>query len=143
MAGGVRGWLQWWGGWAGAWLVWLGLLTWLSSQSQPGPAIAIPHIDKLEHFVYFAVGGLALAGALALRGRKNLADAAAFYRLRREGVLVLVLGCAVGWLDEWHQSFVPGRVGLDVGDWLADAGGSLTAALAAGAFLRLASRILG
>ena len=142
MAGGVRGWPQWWGSWAAAWLAWLGLLTWLSSQSQPGPAIAIRHIDKLEHFVYFAAGGLALAGAHALRGRKNLAEAASGYRLRRGGVLVLLVGCAVGWLDEWHQSFVPGRVGLDVGDWLADACGSLTAAFAAGTFLRLASRIL-
>jgi VanZ family protein len=142
MAGVVRGWLQWWGSWAGAWLAWLGLLTWLSSQSQPGPAIAIRHIDKLEHFVYFAVGGLAMAGALALRGRRNPAEAAASYRWTREGVLVLMAGCAVGWLDEWHQSFVPGRVGLDVGDWLADACGSLAAALGGGAFLRLASRML-
>jgi VanZ family protein len=142
MAVGVRNWLQWWGSWAGAWLGWLGLLTWLSSQSQPGPAIAIRHVDKGEHFIYFAAGGVALAGALALRGRQGLGEASGKYAFRREGLLVLVVGCAIGWLDEWHQSFVPGRVGLDLGDWLADAAGSLLAAVAARPLLRWAAKML-
>jgi VanZ family protein len=39
----------------------------------------------------------------------------------------------VGGLDEWHQTFTPGRSGGDVWDWLADmTGGFIGAFIALG-----------
>ena len=116
--------------WLGAWACWLGLLTWLSSQSQPGPVIAVKNIDKVEHFLYFAAGGVLLGGVLGLWGRR---EELPVVRLGWNGIacLVVVIGALVGWLDEWHQRFVPGRVGLDLDDWIADTLGSLVGGVAA------------
>ena len=38
------------------------------------------------------------------------------------GLLFLLMGVGYGALDEWHQSFVPGR-DASVGDWVADSAG--------------------
>jgi VanZ family protein len=46
---------------------------------------------------------------------------------RKLALITLLAGAAVGWFDEWHQSFTPGRKGLDVYDWMADVLGSLAA----------------
>ncbi len=116
--------------WLGAWACWLGLLTWLSSQSHPGPVIAVRNIDKVEHFLYFAAGGVLLGGVLGLWGRR---EELPVVRLGWNGIacLVVVIGALVGWLDEWHQRFVPGRVGLDLDDWIADTLGSLAGGVVA------------
>lgn len=112
--------------WALAWLGWFITLCILSSMSQPGPRIDVVGIDKVYHAVFFAVGGTLLLLAFILRG--NSAGAA-----RTEthwGKLALgvgLAGAAVGGLDEWHQSFTPGRFGLDFYDWVADVAGSLAA----------------
>ena len=34
----------------------------------------------------------------------------------------------LGWLDEYHQSFTPGRSGKDILDWLADLTGATAGA---------------
>ena len=114
--------------WLAAWLAWLGILTWLSSRTLPGPVIHVRHIDKVEHFTWFACGAVLLAGALVLRRVPGLREAAALRPWFRTGLLVVLAGTAVGGLDEWHQSFVPGRAGLDAGDWLADIAGSIAGA---------------
>ena len=57
------------------------------------------------------------------------------------GVLVIVLA-TVGALDEWHQSWVPGRSGNDPGDWLADVVGALTGGLVFKRFHCLLDRAL-
>jgi VanZ family protein len=66
--------------------------------------------DKLVHLGLYAVLGAALAFARA-RGTKTVSHLA-----------MIAIGAAYGVSDEWHQSFVPGRV-PSVGDWLADAAG--------------------
>ena len=86
----------------------------------PGPKIDINGIDKLEHAAYFAAGGVCLAMALALRSSAG----PSWWRIAG---LVLLAGAGVGWFDEWHQTFTPGRSGLDVYDWIADLTGSALA----------------
>jgi VanZ family protein len=98
----------------------------LSSLSHPGPKIDVVGIDKVEHAIYFAVGGMCLALALALRG-KTAHSALLTAPWRKLALITLLAGAAVGWFDEWHQSFTPGRKGLDVYDWMADVLGSLAA----------------
>ena len=122
--------------WVAAWLGWLGILTWLSSRTHPGPVIHVRHIDKVEHFTWFALGAVLLAGAMALRRSAGLPEAAARLPWRRVALPVVLVGTIVGGLDEWHQSFVPGRMGLDAGDWLADIAGSLAGAWLARPLLR-------
>lgn len=80
----------------------------------------IKGIDKVEHVTYFAAGGACLAMALALRS----SAVPSWWRIFG---LVLLAGAVVGWFDEWHQTFTPGRSGLDVSDWLADLSGSALA----------------
>ncbi|AEG32822.1 hypothetical protein AV541_08725 [Thermus parvatiensis] len=80
----------------------MGLLFWLSSQ--PAAGAGLPHPwDKGAHFLAYALLGLFLRLGL---GRFGPAFLGAFL---------------YGLLDEWHQSFVPGReaFGLDlVADFL-------------------------
>lgn len=81
------------------------------------------HIDKLEHTAYFAGGGLCFLLGLRLAG---------FARKTSTAIVVTVLFCSlVGGLDEWHQTFTPGRSGGDVWDWLADTLGGFIGAYAA------------
>ena len=68
--------------------------------------------DKVVHLGLFSVLGGALAWGAWKSGRGVTP------------VLFLVLGFAYGALDEWHQSFVPGR-DPSVGDFLADCAGVL------------------
>ncbi|HEX9287891.1 MAG TPA: VanZ family protein [Anaeromyxobacteraceae bacterium] len=106
--------------------LYLALIFYLSSQSDPLPGLTTRVWDKALHALeYGAVGGLLLLS------------------LRSSGVgprLALVLAVAgaslYGLSDELHQAFVPIR-SCDVRDWAADTlGGALGAALAA-ATLRL------
>ena len=43
--------------------------------------------------------------------------------------IVTVVFMILGRLDEYHQSFTPGRSGNDMGDWVADILGASTGAL--------------
>lgn len=104
--------------WRWTYFVWFVVLCILSSMSKPGPQISMVGFDKVVHFTYFLCGGLALGLAIAL-GKISRP---------RVGWIVILVGAAVGWFDEWHQSFTPGRMGLDVYDWLADVVGSICAA---------------
>ncbi|MES2708920.1 MAG: VanZ family protein [Verrucomicrobiota bacterium] len=123
--------------WAGVWGVWFLILFTLSSMSHPGPVIDVDNIDKVEHALFFAFGGAALALSRILKDGAVGADGdgkaragelqSAGRNLKWTALLVLVVGAAVGWFDEWHQSFTPGRSGLDIYDWLADITGSLLA----------------
>lgn len=99
-------------------LAWAGLITWLSSKSHPLPiASPFPHFDKLLHLGAFGVLAILVAWALARLGHGA-------------GRVLLVAVLAVtlfGALDEWHQSFVPGRE-ADPLDWAADTAGALLGA---------------
>ncbi|MDB6069192.1 MAG: VanZ family protein [Verrucomicrobiales bacterium] len=107
--------------WILVWFLWFTVLCVLSSMSHPGPHIDVVGIDKVEHTLYFCAGGLCLGLALALGWLRPAAPGPRTdFSLFRMALIVLPLGAAVGWLDEWHQSFTPGRSGLDIYDWCAD-----------------------
>jgi VanZ family protein len=91
-----------------------GLIYWLSDQS----SLPVPDLfswqDKLEHF-----GAYLVMSVLAWRCFSHYA--VNFVIL----ALVSFAFCSLhGGLDEWHQSFVAGRVS-DVTDWLADTLGAM------------------
>jgi len=92
--------------------VWLAILFFLSGSPPPEemPTL-IPFQDKFMHFVFFAGGGCALAGALS-----RSFDAKGL-RLVAGTLFTLALA---GAFDEFNQQFVPGRAGLDPFDWIAD-----------------------
>jgi VanZ family protein len=97
-------------------VIWLGILFFFSSSESPKdmPTL-LPHQDKVIHFVFYAGGACAFAGALTrsfgLRGVWLLVPT----------VVVLALA---GALDEYNQQFVPGRMGMDPLDWVADITGA-------------------
>lgn len=108
--------------------LWCGAVWYLSAQTDPeeavGIALAIP--DWAAHGIEYLVGGLLARHAFA---RTGTARSTAF-------ALVFCLLWAL--LDEWHQSFVPGRE-PDVLDVVADVvGASLGALVHAVASRRLA-----
>ena len=55
-------------------------------------------------------------GGLLARARQRASGIEVRY------TVLLAVGSAYAALDEWHQSFVPGR-NPDIADWLADAAG--------------------
>jgi VanZ family protein len=101
----------------------------LSSQSSIPQPKGIFGIDKIEHFIAYAV----LASAVGLwvsAPRWERRPWAYFF-------LIAGIAAAYGLIDEIHQSFVPGR-DCNVWDWIADAAGALAgAALARLAVARL------
>ena len=103
-------------------LVWAVTL-WFLSAGNPTPKNApeIPHLDKLVHFTYFFGGGAAVACWLGL----SWPDWSRF----RVFAVVTVVFCILGRLDEYHQSFTPGRSGNDMGDWIADILGAAVGSL--------------
>ncbi len=102
---------------------WAGTLYFLSSQSTYPVAIPrFPHVDKVLHFSYFAVGGAILGFAVALTFPWTA-------RVRNGLALLVLVG--VGLLDEWHQTCTPSRSGNDLWDFTADSLGALTGILVA------------
>ncbi|MCP5535303.1 MAG: VanZ family protein [Akkermansiaceae bacterium] len=97
---------------------------WFLSASNPAPKDGpdIPHLDKVAHFLYFFGGGALLA---AFGGQKwpGVSRTRLF-------LVVALICCVIGRLDEYHQGFTPGRSGNDTGDWLADILGGVSGALA-------------
>ncbi len=74
-------------------------------------APGIAHFDKLAHFAIFGL----LASLLCRMGRGW-----------RAAALAVLAVSTFGGLDEWHQSFTPGR-SVEVEDWLADTTGAALA----------------
>ena len=100
--------------WFSALLCWFALLWVLSSMhGSPVTPPKIPHLDKLAHFSYFSAGGFLFA---AWNFRRNTAQP----RWKLIIWSTILVMAAIGAIDEWHQSFTPGRNGCDPGDWLAD-----------------------
>jgi len=92
---------------------------WVSSQSRPflPASLGFRESDKLLHFCAYAVLA-SLATLRPLRARE---------RPRAIVVEAFVLAALYGVVDEFHQSFVPGR-DASMGDVVADALGALTGA---------------
>ncbi len=107
--------------WFGAFAVWFGALWWLSSLSRPIPeSVPFEVSDKVLHFGYFFGGAGLLSAALFLSLSKATTP-------RRIALAVVILAL-VGIIDEYHQSWVPGRSGNDPFDFLADVLGAFAGA---------------
>lgn len=96
-------------------LLWAGLIFHLSSQSLLGVPLLFPGQDKLYHVVAFGTLGFLATGGMRPAGTRYPAA-----RL----LLAFLLVVGYGILDEYHQSFVPGR-STDPLDVLADAAGGV------------------
>ncbi|MFT3991297.1 MAG: VanZ family protein [Luteolibacter sp.] len=111
------------GFWLGLFIVWFVTLWILSSIT--GQDTNLPDIkfsDKIAHFGYFFGGGGILTAYFYRRNPKN----PDWPHLLLRSVFILAL---IGILDEFHQTFTPGRSGNDVLDWLADVSGATCGAL--------------
>ncbi len=116
--------------WLSVTAIWLTVLCGLSSSSPSGISIPpIAHLDKIAHFGYFFVGAILLSAYLFSRNPKNPP-----WRVIIPSVIIAI--ACIGALDEFHQSFTPGRNGNDPLDWLADVAGGTTGALTFMALLR-------
>jgi|TARA_B110000037_G_scaffold158186_1_gene178442 VanZ family protein len=111
--------------WLVSLILWAVTLYTLSSFSKTMPegGPEIPHIDKVLHFGYFFGGGIIFATWILIW--KGTSSKFVF----RIAIPLAILAC-IGALDEYHQTFTPGRSGNDPFDWLADVLGS-----AAGLFI--------
>ena len=108
--------------WFAGFLLWFAVLWWLSSFSLVGKiAPPIPNFDKLAHFGYF-FGGSGLLCAYLFRRKPDRPN----WKAIIGGVIVAI--ALTGGLDEYHQSFTPGRSGNDPYDWLADVLGATAGA---------------
>lgn len=73
-------------------------------------------LDKIAHFSAYAI-----LAALCLRATRE--------PHRLANIVWTVLGVsALGAVDEWHQSFIPGR-SMSVADWVADTAGAIVGVL--------------
>ena len=93
-------------------------------------SIPVPHVgapdgtDKVVHVLLYAVLAVLVARAVGPRA----------WRLDR--ALLIVVGVSLfGFVDEWHQRFIPGR-SQDHMDWLADTVGGITGLLLSAALRR-------
>ena len=82
----------------------------------------VNHFDKVAHFGYFLGGGGLCSAYLFCRSPENS-------NWRQIFIVAVLILAAVGILDEWHQSFTPGRSGNDPFDWMADLLGAGVGAL--------------
>lgn len=112
------------GFWLAALVTWAVALFILSSLSKtlPDGGPEIPHLDKILHFGYFFGGGFILTTHILLR---KVTGASRATRL----LLPILVFAVLGALDEYHQTFTPGRSGNDPFDWLADILGASTGVL--------------
>jgi VanZ family protein len=83
--------------------------------------------DKVVHFLLYLTLGALLAWARHAGGRGM-------------HVVLILAGLAYGALDEFHQSFVPGR-SPDIGDWFADAAGVVAGYAALSVWLSRRGRV--
>jgi VanZ family protein len=108
--------------WLGSFLTWFAVLWGLSSFTGPGHLNPpIQYFDKVAHFGFF-LGGTGLLCAWLFRRNPDHPNWRALI------VTAVVVISLIGWLDEYHQSFIPGRSGNDFPDWIADFTGAVTGA---------------
>ncbi len=100
--------------WLGAFFIWFVTLWTFSSGQQPeGILPPFQLSDKVAHFGYFFGGSGLLTAYFFTKSPRH-----PHWRV----IALSVLCCLglIGMLDEFHQSFVPGRSGNDPYDFLAD-----------------------
>jgi VanZ family protein len=108
--------------------LWGGFLFLLTSWPNPPTVTAggFP-LDKLTHFLLYAVEASLLSFAIAWPGRRGFAGSR----------IVAVIGTMALWgaLDEAHQEWIPGRM-MDSADLAADVAGATVGALLAAGMAR-------
>ena len=104
--------------------LWVPVIGWMAVMialsSIPGkelPEVVLPNIDKIAHFIEYAILGFLLARAIFKSGFKS-GSLAVF-------IIAVAIAVVFAAFDEWHQSFVPGR-NTDMIDFMFDMFGSLT-----------------
>lgn len=99
----------------------MGLIFFLSNQNGASlPLPDIPNIDKVAHFLIYALLAAAALYAFPEPVRRR--------RAHFVGVLVILLCVLYGITDEFHQSFIPGRC-VSGWDLLADTVGAVAMVL--------------
>lgn len=112
-------------------IYWLALLIATSIPSSSLPEIS--YSDKTMHFL--AYGGLGFLLTLAFTVQRK------FPELRGYAVLTAITVAALyGALDEFHQSFIPGR-NAELLDWIADFVGSILGSYLCLGLLRLPLKV--
>jgi VanZ family protein len=107
-------------------IAWAGIiLIGTSVPKVPGPNVV--GIDKVSHLLAYGI-----LGVLLMRGFRYCQC----WSPRRAAVWTLTIGAVYGALDEWHQSFIPGR-SMDPLDFAADFAGLVLAILAIWTWERL------
>lgn len=105
---------------------WMGVIFTLSAV--PGSSLPPGKYSTFGHFMLYAVLGALLLLSLPRRDRPWATLA-----------LAVAIASLYGVTDEFHQSFVPGRM-PDVVDWMVDTAGALTATLVLVAARRLMAK---
>ncbi len=98
----------------------------VSSMKQPPlpmPEFEWLTIDKLYHFIEYAILGGLLTRAFVKTKPAIMPSQLVWY-------IAALISILYGASDEWHQTFVPGRYAT-LGDWVADAFGSIAGVLGA------------
>ena len=106
-------------------LLYMALIFAVSSLEQaplPMPEFEWLTIDKLYHFIEYAILGALLAWAF-VKAKPSVVPSKLIW-LVAAGLSILY-----GASDEWHQTFVPGRFAT-LADWVADVFGSIAGVLA-------------
>ena len=106
-------------------LLYMALIFAVSSLKQlplPTPEFEWLTIDKLYHFIEYAILGTLLAWAF-VKAKPAVVPSKFIW------VLAAGLSILYGASDEWHQTFVPGRCAT-LADWVADVLGSIAGVLA-------------
>jgi len=82
-----------------------------SMPSQDLPSVGVPHADKVAHIIEYLILGFLLIRAISGSfGNIGLAKII---------ISVIIITSLYAILDEWHQSYVPGRQ-CDIFDFFAD-----------------------
>ena len=93
-------------------ILYCSFIYWLSNQPSLPTPMLFPHQDK-----FFHAGAYFVMAVFALRAFRYYTTS-----LPKLFISSLIFCSLYGMSDEWHQSFVPGRMS-DVADWVADTAG--------------------
>lgn len=105
-------------------LLYMSLIFVVSSMQQPPlpmPKFEWFTIDKVYHFIEYAILSVLLTTALFNAAPKWIPKGWIW-------VTAAIISSLYGASDEWHQSFVPGRLAT-IADWVADVLGSIAGVL--------------
>jgi VanZ family protein len=98
------------------WILYAGLIFYVSSQQLPEVPVKLPDIDKAAHVVEYGLFALLAFRALSTINNKPI---------RRHFIfVVLIISVLYAFSDEWHQLYVPGRQ-MDPLDFLYDSLGAI------------------